>query len=294
MMKVRQEMSRLLIESMVRTISKSFPLEQARREAMWISKELPQSQWINASKKRSQLVPLQYILGTQPFGKLDLMCKPGVLIPRLDTEEWVLESASLLQHVQIDRIIDYCTGSGCIGLGYASELVKVGRIDMIDYKNDAIKLSTDNSIRNEVDLNIPVSIKEGNLLQGFLPMDPVIADPARNNILVSNPPYIPEGDLHGPEVEPSVSKYEPADALLGDLEFYEALCDKIINPFPSFKGFIFELGYFSQAKLVSELLNRNEWTIGIRNDSSGNLRNVIGWRKHSEFKVLEGMINKCL
>lgn len=107
---------------MIKIISKSYSLQQAKQEAVWISQELPESKWFDACEKRSNLVPLQYILGNQPFGKLDIKCEEGVLIPRLDTEEWVLEATNLLKNINIDNLIDYCTGSGCIGLGFASEL----------------------------------------------------------------------------------------------------------------------------------------------------------------------------
>ncbi|KAJ5358542.1 uncharacterized protein N7496_010955 [Penicillium cataractarum] len=81
--------------------------------------------------KRSQGVPLQYILGDQPFGDLEILCRRGVLIPRSDTESYTYEAARLVRQMALEtdknspspssktrplRILDLCTGTGCIAL----------------------------------------------------------------------------------------------------------------------------------------------------------------------------------
>lgn len=283
-----------MIEKLVKIISKSLPLKQAHKEAIWITQELPQNKWISACHARSKLVPLQYILGSQPFGKLDISCKAEVLIPRLDTEEWVMEASELLRETKIDNIVDYCTGSGCIGLGFASELLDISRVDCIDYKDEAVSLAKENLMKNSSYIPFPVGIYKGNVFEKFLPHDLKYLNENSHNILVSNPPYIPEEDMCASKVEESVLKYEPKDALVGDFEFYDALCSNVLNNYKSFKAFIFELGYISQAEKVAQLLNHEDWTIGIRKDRGGNLRNVIGWRHKSSFDVLDKMIHSHL
>ncbi|KAG0680838.1 hypothetical protein C6P40_004098 [Pichia californica] len=279
------------LSQMIKIISKSYSLQQAKQEAVWISQELPESKWFDACEKRSNLVPLQYILGNQPFGKLDIKCEEGVLIPRLDTEEWVLEATNLLKNINIDNLIDYCTGSGCIGLGFASELNNLKNLDCIDFNDNAINLSIKNLNHNKIFFKkTNINIYKGNLLKGFLPS----INENSISLLLSNPPYIPKNDLNKNNVEESVLKFEPKEALLGDIEFYDALCTKILQKNNSFKGFIFELGYIHQAEIVNKLLNNNQsWKIGIRNDQSGNLRNVIGWKVDSEFTILEKMVHTC-
>ncbi|KAG7821708.1 hypothetical protein KL928_000183 [Ogataea angusta] len=74
--------------SWLQVLKSRFPASQAAQELRWIQQELPKSQWQTAVEQRARLVPLQYILGSQPFGDLTIKCKPGVLIPRNDTEEW--------------------------------------------------------------------------------------------------------------------------------------------------------------------------------------------------------------
>src|SRR2546421_6993211 len=72
-------------------------------------------------RRRAKGEPLQYILGTQPFGDLDILCERGVLIPRSETEVYTVQFAELVrQNVRAERqklrILDLCTGTGCISL----------------------------------------------------------------------------------------------------------------------------------------------------------------------------------
>lgn len=290
----RVTMRQKLLLEMTNIISKSFPRHQAEAEAMWISQELEQDKWLNASIDRSHLVPLQYILGTQPFGILNLKCREGVLIPRMDTEEWVMETSKVLESVKISNILDYCTGSGCVGLGLASELKSFERVDCIDFKETACRLASENMEINKNSLNGHLKIHRGDIFDSFLPFGVDYKKKTDNNLLVSNPPYVTNEEFQNGTVEKSVLKYEPHEALSGDLEFYQALCANIINPNASFKAFIFELGNHRQAQTVRSMLRKDQWTVGIRNDHSGNLRNVLGWKTTSQFDVMGEMVHKYL
>lgn len=278
---------------MIDIISKSFPVSQAKQEASWIQSELPPQNWVEASIQRSKFVPLQYILGNQPFGKLDLLCQPEVLIPRLDTEEWIFEVCKLMKDQKISNVVDYCTGSGCIGLTLASELKNISKVYCIDYKSEAVQLSKKNLEHNKHEMNVPVEICKANIFDSYLPNIVDFKNTNKTSILFSNPPYIPEKDLVIGEVEESVLKYEPKDALLGDLEFYLALSKQILLPNPAFKAFVFELGYQSQADIVKKNLP-NDWTVGIRYDSSNHLRNVIGWKNNTSLEILSNMIHNTI
>lgn len=284
------------LPALVKILTQTFPRAQAEREARWIANELAEANWIAACNKRAQHYPLQYILHTQPFGDLELLCKPNVLIPRLDTEDWVLEAIETLKNdnVKLDRILDYCTGSGCIGLSFASQFASDTVIDCVDYSEDAVNLALENLTKNDSHIISECNIHQGNLFEGYIPHDDEYRTPNTANLLVSNPPYIPDCDLVEGEVELSVLKYEPRDALLGDVEFYDALCDNIIQKYPSFKGFICELGYMEQAKRMAEKLPTKDWVVGIRNDHSGHIRNVLGWKRNSELGVLNTMVHSYL
>ncbi|KAL2025109.1 hypothetical protein VTK56DRAFT_111 [Thermocarpiscus australiensis] len=105
-------------------------LESAANELRWIREHVQATPssipralrvWM-LCEKRGKGIPLQYVLGTQPFGDLEIKCRPGVLIPRLETEAYTLRLASLLskeleKHPQPSlNILDLCTGTGCIPL----------------------------------------------------------------------------------------------------------------------------------------------------------------------------------
>ncbi|KAE9374066.1 S-adenosyl-L-methionine-dependent methyltransferase [Stipitochalara longipes BDJ] len=136
---------------------------------------------LHLCKRRSRAEPLQYILGSQPFGELDIKCRPGVLIPRPETEAYTSHLASLLINGELDeqisldskkaapslrneaerrrelRILDICSGSGCISLLLHSLLSESGKFPQIktlglDISPKAIALANENlalAIRNK-------------------------------------------------------------------------------------------------------------------------------------------------
>lgn len=94
---------------------------QARRELRWLQQEQkngvlgPERLTLaQAVARRAQGYPLQYILGTQPFGRLSIQCRPGALVPRWETEEWALKLAAQLHATPGARVLDLCTGTGCV------------------------------------------------------------------------------------------------------------------------------------------------------------------------------------
>lgn len=254
-------------------------IDQAAAEWRWIRKELPQNQWLDAIRRRAQLEPLQYILGTQPFGALDIACAPGVLIPRWETEEWVLALAETLQGAPNLSILDACTGSGCVPLLLKHELHDAD-VAAFDVSAAALRLAKEN--RTNCGLDVALSL--GNVLEKS-----ASAQWLRANVVTANPPYIPPEDwskpvlLSGPER--SVRMYEPRLALVGDLEFYTALVENVVKPVGA-QAFVFELGYEAQAVHTAGLLPG--WTCGRYNDSAGRLRCVVGWR---DGPLLAPMVN---
>ncbi|KAH3664223.1 hypothetical protein OGAPHI_004574 [Ogataea philodendri] len=244
--------------------------------------ELPVDRWAGAVEERAKHVPLQYILGSQPFGELNIKCRPGVLIPRNETEEWCERLKEVVEKIP-DKVsvVDYCTGTGCVALSMAT-LSNVEKITAFDIDESALRLARENLKLNKDLLQTPVSFEKGNLLQEKHPK-------LAATLLLSNPPYIPEKDfnLQG-GVEQSVLLYEPRSALVGDLEFYTALAELLRTG--SFKAFVFEIGYREQALHTKKLLPA--WTCGIRTDSHGNVRNVVGWQQ--EWNALRSMCDELL
>lgn len=195
-------------------------------------------------EKRCRRIPLQYILGCQEFMGLNFQVDSHVLIPRQDTETLV-ELVLQEQKDQNKKVLDLCTGSGCIAISLA---VLGGCYDVTatDISPEAIKVAEKNAAK---------LLKEGQkirFLQGDL-LD-ALKEQETYDILVSNPPYIPTQIIRG--LEPEVRDHEPLLALDGDqdgLSFYRRIAKDagtILNP----GGAIYlEIGH-DQAEAVKALL----------------------------------------
>lgn len=264
-------------------------LEQAKQELRWIQNELPKDRWIDAIRRRSKLEPLQYILGTQPFGPLEINCKKGVLIPRWETEEWVSKVADILQQNipsnKSLKILDACTGSGCIPL-LLSHIISHPTLEItcFDISDVAYNLAGENLKKYDTTLKkSAISIKKADLFDSKI-LEKLRSSENGFDFVTSNPPYIPVEDYLMPMslngLEKSVRSYEPRLALVGNLEFYEALIEHIVIPL-NCKGFVFEVGYIEQVEYTGNLLNvlapTKNWQTGPFYDSAGKIRAVVGW-----------------
>ncbi len=160
--------------------------------------------------------PLAYILGQWSFYGLDLTVTPDVLIPRDDTMA-VVELA-LEQRFRLPanpRILDLCTGSGCIGLALASQ-IKDARVTLADLSPKALKIAKKNT--TDLHLTSRVSCIQADATK------PASRFLGQFDLLISNPPYITGAEMH--VLQPSVRDYEPHMALYGGedgLDFYRAI-----------------------------------------------------------------------
>ena len=160
--------------------------------------------------------PLAYILGRWSFYGLDLTVTPDVLIPRDDTMAVVdlaLEQRGWLP--SNPRILDLCTGSGCIGLALASQ-IKDARVTLADISPKALKIAKKNT--TDLKLTGRVSCIQADALQ------PASRFLGQFDLLISNPPYITGEEMKG--LDRSVRDYEPHLALYGGedgLDFYRSI-----------------------------------------------------------------------
>lgn len=220
---------------------------------MEVTKEQEASffQWI---EQRAKHIPLQHITGEQEFMGLCFLVNEHVLIPRQDTEILVEE---VMKHLHDGmRILDMCTGSGCILLSllkYSNDCTGLG----VDISREALQIAEENARL----LGIPAEFKESNLFEQV---------EGRFDLLVSNPPYI-ERDVI-PTLMVEVREHDPMLALDGGedgLDFYR----RIITEAPEylFRGgkILFEIGN-EQADEVSRLLTENGYTeIEVYKDYAG-------------------------
>ena len=179
-------------------------------------------EWV---RRRGQGEPLQLICGTAPFRYLTLEVAPGVLIPRPETEVLVSEAlaelglGSTVAHVVETeegsallepegaevRVLDMCTGSGCIACAIASEQ-PAAQVVAVDIAPEALALSTRNVER--CGLEGRVQVMGGDLFSG---LDESFD--ASFDLVISNPPYIPTAVLA--QLPDEVSNFEPELALDG-------------------------------------------------------------------------------
>ncbi|KAL7797663.1 S-adenosyl-L-methionine-dependent methyltransferase [Trichoderma ceciliae] len=182
-------------------------------------------------RKRGQGYPLQYILGSQPFGPLDIKCRHGVLIPRPETEAYTYHLADLIKSGSLQvgglehglSIVDFCTGTGCIPLLlYALLHRQFEHLEIlgVDISAQAVSLFRENVIHNVGLGHFPNPRPNHSLsvLQEDIFQDEAIKKLEGRNwdVMASNPPYISRHAWHygGGHIGHSVRKYEPSLALI--------------------------------------------------------------------------------
>ena len=212
--------------------------------------------------------PVAYLIGEWEFHGLPIVVTPDVLIPRMDTE--VLVDAALRVRVgrkMNARILDLCSGSGCIGCALAHEL-PAARVVMVDISDEALTVSKENLRRNHQ--NRTICLKADALEKP--PMGIGTFD-----LIVSNPPYVASMDIL--TLDSSVRDYEPLGALDGGedgLMFYRAIVrhwTQILRP----GGWLmFEVGE-DQADAVMALMTEEKYTdVTALEDTAGIRRVVVG------------------
>ncbi|WP_214802892.1 MULTISPECIES: peptide chain release factor N(5)-glutamine methyltransferase [unclassified Exiguobacterium] len=213
-------------------------------------------------------VPVQHLIGYQPFYGRDFQVTPAVLIPRPETEELIEFVVRRLggETFYPGEIVDIGTGSGAIGVTLALELRQP--VTTVDISEDALAVAK----KNQAALGGDVTFLQGDLLE------PLADQSVR--VLVSNPPYIEEDEL----LSDVVFDHEPHLALFGGkdgLVFYRRLIDgstRILKD--DFRLIVFEIGH-NQGSEVQMMLKERYPTAetGILKDINGKDRIVYAERK---------------
>ena len=197
--------------------------------------------------------PLPYVLGEWEFYGLTLQVNPSVLIPRDDTCAVVGLAVNQAIFLPADpRILDLCTGSGCIGLALASR-IKDARVTLADISKEALAVAKKNIASNKFSSRV-----------SCVQADALSAAPAflgKFDMIVSNPPYITGPEMA--ELPYSVKNFEPYLALYGGrdgLDFYRSIAanySKALKP-GGFLALEFGMG---QGDDVCRILTENGYTI---------------------------------
>ena len=189
--------------------------------------------------KRGERIPLQHLTGEQEFMGLDFHVNEHVLIPRQDTECLV---ERVLPYVDGKRVLDVCTGSGCIAIAIA-KLGKPFIVHGVDISEEALAVAR----QNATELNASVELFAGDLMTR---MD------GQYDVIVSNPPYIPPSVIEG--LMPEVRLHEPMLALDGGqdgLEFYRRIAGQAVTRLAPNGRLFLEIGC-EQAAAVAEILQK--------------------------------------
>jgi release factor glutamine methyltransferase len=165
------------------------------------------------AERRVRREPLQLVLGGTEFRGHRLALRPGVFIPRPETELLVDHAIGVLPAGGV--AVEPCTGSGAVGCAIAIERPDA-RVVATDVSAAAVALA----VRNAERLGARVDVRSGVLL------DPVPSElRGRVDVLVSNPPYLAEGDVEDLPIE--VARWDPRDALVAGPTGHE-VSDKLI------------------------------------------------------------------
>jgi release factor glutamine methyltransferase len=199
--------------------------------------------------------PVQYITGVQEFFGLPFEVSPAVLIPRPETEHLVEAVLERFGRESSPRIVDVGTGSGAIAVALAHAIPR-SQVTAVDLSSAALEVAQRNAERHGV-------LERVTLLQSDLL---AALESADFEVVVSNPPYIAEGEV----LEPQVFNYEPRSAFYAGptgLEVYQRLIPqarKVLKP----QGWLMlEIGY-GQSKALSRLLS--DWNeVSFLNDLQG-------------------------
>lgn len=231
---------------------------------MHMEDDLPEeqlSEYEITLRKRAEHIPLQYIIGETEFMGLKFKVNSSVLIPRQDTETLVEEALKIVQPGM--RVLDLCTGSGCVII---SILHNAGGVKgyAVDISKQALIVAKENAKLNDVTVNFERSDLFDNVTGKF-------------DVIVANPPYIPTAEIA--KLMPEVRDFEPTEALDGKedgLYFYRKMVEQCGNYLNPGGRILFEIGH-DQGDAVSGLLRDAGFhDVGIVKDLARHDRVVTG------------------
>jgi release factor glutamine methyltransferase len=215
-------------------------------------------------KRLNTSEPVQHIIGHTYFLNLKIRVNKDVLIPRPETEELVQLIIDQHKGKKDLQMLDLCTGSGCIPIGLAKNID--GRVSATDVSKKALALAKKNAKQNQVS----IEFIESDLLEEEIPFSNL-------DIIVSNPPYIPESEKSG--MDKNVKDFDPHLALFvpdkDPLLFYRSIAEKA---YPALKrnGKIYLECHKDFASDVLKLFqNRKYRNPEMRIDIFGNPRFVV-------------------
>ncbi|MFC8386538.1 peptide chain release factor N(5)-glutamine methyltransferase [Nocardia sp. NPDC057272] len=160
-------------------------------------------------EQRAARIPLQHLTGTAAMGEIDLAVGPGVFVPRPETEllfAWALGYLGTLTHDHTPIVVDLCTGSGALALAIAHARPDA-EVHAVELDPDALSWARRNAGTRIAEGDTPITLYADDVT------DPALLTPltGRVDLVVANPPYIPDAAI----LDPEVADHDPHRALFG-------------------------------------------------------------------------------
>ena len=229
--------------------------------------EIPHEKTLELKAVCEQLahnIPIQYIYQKASFFGLDLYVDERVLIPRQETEElvdWILTTYARQENL---RILDIGTGSGAIAIALKKHLPRA-KVTAMDISGEALQVARTNAKRNKAVIEL---IQQDILQVGDLA--------AYFDIIVSNPPYVPEQEKR--QIHPNVLEHEPALALFvpddNPLLFYDKIATIATHNLAPQGRLFFEINQYLGDQMCQMLQQKGFYT-ELRKDLNGNDRMIM-------------------
>ena len=225
--------------------------------------ETEKAQFSEYAKRLTDGEPLQYVVGTAPFGNLRFEVTPATLIPRPETLELVDWVVAEQQDRPSLRLLDVGTGSGCIAISLASRLLQA-KVSAWDISAEALAVARRNAERNGVE----VAFQQVDALH--------VKETETFDCIVSNPPYICEAEKA--DMTDSVLLHEPHTALFvpndDPLRFYRAIAELGVRNLSPGGTLYFEINRAYGAETCKLLRDLGYTNVELRKDFYGNDRMV--------------------
>jgi release factor glutamine methyltransferase len=218
----------------------------------------------NCIKELIKGKPLQYITNKQEFMGLDFYVDENVLIPQPDTEILVEKAIEISKTTQKNKILDMCTGSGCIAISLAKK-INNAQITAVDISNSALNVANKNAINNNVENKIK-----------FINSDMFNNIEEKFDIIVSNPPYIETETINKLGIEVQNEPHLALDGGIDGLKFYKTIANNAFKYLNENGYLLLEIGYNQQNSVTQLLQDIGKYkNIETVKDLGGNYRIVI-------------------
>lgn len=239
--------------------------------------EADYEKYMKCVERRKNHIPLQYITGIQEFMGLTFKVNEHVLIPRQDTELLVEKAMKAVEKIKKSRgtndeikVLDMCTGSGCIAVSVAKFCEKT-KVTAVDISMETLRVARENAENNKVEIDFIQSDLFENVHENY-------------DLILSNPPYIPTKVIQ--TLEEEVKFHEPLNALDGDedgLSFYRKISEEAFRYLAEDGYLICEIGH-DQGDVVSLLLRKKASYVRVYKDLAKNDRVVIAGKEEENVR----------